>query len=628
MGWLAGLFLAGCGAHGAIVQSDLPVRRVVLYRNGVGYFERAGHTTKDAVRFRVRRGDVGDFLTSLAVLDETGARVRSVSFEAPEARERQEPRPVPLVLHDGRLAAVMPPDPPAQDGNEEEQDEDEEPLDVVLRMERSGMHDLRVAYVVGTPLWRPTYRLVFGPEGGLLQAWAVVQNTSGEDWTDVRMALTTGAPIAFRSDLGTPIVPQRPLVTDRGEVVTVVPRSHGTLPEPRSAARRARPAARGPVAGGAPMAPSMDVATEAASPSAPPVAASERQAFFDRRAAASSAEVAARSEQAPGGVTRYELTRTVTVPDGGSTMVALLAHRVPGEVAHLYAPEGGVSGSARHPFRVARFENRTGAMLERGPVTVFEEGEFVGQGVLEPLPADASAFVPFAMDRSVTVERHVESEERPGRLVAISKGRLLIEVFRERITRYEARNGRDRPIRLYVRHGRQSGMKIVEPADPRQLTERAAVLRLQVPPGKEAVLRVRERSRIQRTVALTTEQGARAVELYLEGPAAEGPHAPILRRALQLRERLLEVRRRAQEVEQARRDAERSAEQIRRNLKALRQVERASDLRQRLVRRLEEMDRRLADLTRQAVSLREEERLLSIQLEELLQQVTLRQTES
>ena len=75
---------------------------------------------------------------------------------------------------------------------------------------------------------------------------------------------------------------------------------------------------------------------------------------------------------------RATIFRTrVTVPDKSATMVMLLSLRVPGEAEFLFAPSGGVPESSDHPFRVARFANRTGGTLERGPIAVFEEGSFL-----------------------------------------------------------------------------------------------------------------------------------------------------------------------------------------------------------------------------------------------------------
>jgi len=59
--------LAGC-ARGPNVSSDLPLLRVVVYRNGVGYFERSGRVDADRVTFKMRGRMVGDFLATLAIV--------------------------------------------------------------------------------------------------------------------------------------------------------------------------------------------------------------------------------------------------------------------------------------------------------------------------------------------------------------------------------------------------------------------------------------------------------------------------------------------------------------------------------------------------------------------------------
>ena len=98
------------------------------------------------------------------------------------------------------------------------------------------------------PMWKPTYRVVLPEKGkgkALLQGWAVVDNTSGEDWRDVKLALTSGAPIAFRYDLHTPRdVDRADLVRDRHATAARAGLSRrGELR--RSAARSGRPRLRG-----------------------------------------------------------------------------------------------------------------------------------------------------------------------------------------------------------------------------------------------------------------------------------------------------------------------------------------------------------------------------------------------
>ncbi|MEO5727726.1 MAG: hypothetical protein ABI134_01715, partial [Byssovorax sp.] len=75
----AGLSL-GCARGPDIEATGLGLKRVVIYRNGVGYFERGGHVDSDRVSFKVRNEKVGDFLATLAVIEKGGSSVRSASF--------------------------------------------------------------------------------------------------------------------------------------------------------------------------------------------------------------------------------------------------------------------------------------------------------------------------------------------------------------------------------------------------------------------------------------------------------------------------------------------------------------------------------------------------------------------
>ena len=79
-------------------------------------------------------------------------------------------------------------------------------VEIDVRLTGKKTHNLLLSYVVDAPMWKPTYRVVLPEDGkeSLLQGWAVVDNISGEDWSDVQMSLTSGAPIAFRYNMHEP----------------------------------------------------------------------------------------------------------------------------------------------------------------------------------------------------------------------------------------------------------------------------------------------------------------------------------------------------------------------------------------------------------------------------------------
>src|SRR5262249_10146874 len=80
----------GCVRGPDVEAPGLGLKRVVIYRNGVGYFEREGRVNEDQVSFKVRNEKVGDFLATLAVIEQGGSSVRSASFPVEVEKSKAE----------------------------------------------------------------------------------------------------------------------------------------------------------------------------------------------------------------------------------------------------------------------------------------------------------------------------------------------------------------------------------------------------------------------------------------------------------------------------------------------------------------------------------------------------------
>lgn len=68
---------------------NLPIRRMILYKHGVGYFERRGALNGTELRLSFPRAAMDDVLKSLVALDLGAGQVRGVDFETPEDRAAQ-----------------------------------------------------------------------------------------------------------------------------------------------------------------------------------------------------------------------------------------------------------------------------------------------------------------------------------------------------------------------------------------------------------------------------------------------------------------------------------------------------------------------------------------------------------
>src|SRR5689334_12195849 len=158
--------LFGCASSSSYVHSDTTLGRVVVYRNGVAYFERTARISEKELQISVPADKVDDFLKSLTVVDaRTG-----------------DPAPI----------AYPTSTPNSETGL----------MDMKISLNGPAPHDLRISYVTEAPSWKPSYRVVLDKGGKVnVQAWAIVDNTSGEDWKNVELGVGSSSALSFRFDL-------------------------------------------------------------------------------------------------------------------------------------------------------------------------------------------------------------------------------------------------------------------------------------------------------------------------------------------------------------------------------------------------------------------------------------------
>lgn len=153
----------GCGQNYVRVD-DVALGRVVVYRNGVAYYERRATVTGDELSMMVPRDKVDDFLKSLTVADAKTGESLPVTFD-----------------RNGSSGSVV---------------------DMIIRLPKGHSTDLVLTYITESPAWKPSYRIVAKDDGSvLLQSWAVVDNTSAETWKDVLVGVGSSAALSFRYDL-------------------------------------------------------------------------------------------------------------------------------------------------------------------------------------------------------------------------------------------------------------------------------------------------------------------------------------------------------------------------------------------------------------------------------------------
>jgi len=234
----------------------------------------------------------------------------------------------------------------------------------------------------------------------------------------------------------------------------------------------------------------------------------------------------------------------------------MVSAQTPGEVVYLYDPESA-RGNADFAFQAVRFVNPTDSVLDSGPVTVLADGRFVGEGLCEPIPSRSVAFVPFALDRQVRVERKDQDGEHMARIISAARGVLTAEVQRTRQSTLVLRNALPEPATVYVRHTVAPGYTLTKGQVEHERVGSAYLFRVQVPAAGQTELVIEESTPVERTLDVRSPADRASVSVYVSEVPADGPLraelATILQKATaiaDIEERLGSARDQAREYRQ------------------------------------------------------------------------------
>ena len=476
-------------------------------------------------------------------------------------------------------------------------------VDLTLRGE--GARQIVVAYVHEMPVWKTSYRLVLPDqpearegqkqtEGGLptIQGWAIVENTTDEDWNDVKLALVAGRPVSFQMDLYEPLHVYRPEVP--------VPMVAGVLPKVYQEGTPAYDAVA-----------QMDLqsvlksearlrsAAEPPTPSAPPArGGGGRSPFRDdnqdqapltgddiaRYAAAAQAQAGEIGE-----VFQYQLKNPVTIERQRSAMLPILASAINGRRVSIY--NRGDSGD--HPMRGVSLKNDTGLQLMPGPVSVFDGPAYAGDAQIGHVSVGDSRLIAYAVDLDVAATVKDDSTATVQKIRIVGG---LIEQTTKRenrvgygFTNKDAKRGRT----ILIEHPKVQGWTLVEPAKPSEETSDLYRFELEAKPSETKAVAVKQ-ERVERQSLQVVGYDLKALLGYSKDGKASAKVVEAVQHAAELQTKINEIERRIGELDRESTAINTDQSRIRQNMQT---VERTTDLYKRYMTKLGEQETRLEQLT-------------------------------
>ena len=338
------------------------------------------------------------------------------------------------------------------------------------------------------PVWKSSYRLIFGDSGDpTLEGWAIVDNTTGEDWTNVSLALVSGRPISFVSRLYEPRYIQRPVAELPGEMAQA-PVIYGGAIEMEEDLQQNRTAA----AKSAVMADRRLRAEMAAPP--PSRAPGEGFAGFARgRVDALSSVAATAAARELGELFEYRFSTPVTVRKSESAMLPFLQQKVEARKLLVYSGANSI-----HPLHAAEITNSTGKTLDGGPITIYESNAYAGEALVETLKAGDKRLISYGVDLGTRITTQFDSKAEVVREIHLRRVILTTRTAAVETKTFTIRNVDQEPKTLIIEHPVRPQYKLLD-LKPTETTANAYRFQVSLPAGSTEKFPVTEERVFQRT---------------------------------------------------------------------------------------------------------------------------------
>ncbi|MGD0776144.1 MAG: DUF4139 domain-containing protein [Candidatus Solibacter sp.] len=655
--------------------ADLPVKQVVLYKHGVGFFERSGTLgAGESARLDFNATEMNDVLKSLTISSSGGGKVTGLRYDSMDplghklaefpftiggggmpgmldqlkgarvelklgtetvtgaivsARtfagtdKQPEHDQLNLMLDSGEFRTVdlgaatglrFP------DAKLQQQFKDylaalaaarsKEKRSVYIDSTDARERDVTASYMIPAPVWKSSYRLIFGDKAPMLEGWAIVDNTTGEDWTKVQLALVSGRPISFVSQLYAPKYVNRPsaeLADDTAAQAVV----HSGAFEDMEA--KAAPGGGGGAAGR-----SMAMARARMAPAAPAMAApmsGRADAALEAVSVVPSSIAADAVGRELGDLFEYRIAQPVTIRKNESAMLPFLQQTIEGRKLLIYSDHG-----SQHPTNAAELTNSSGKTLDGGPITVYDAGAYAGEALMETLKASDKRLISYAVDLGTRITEAFGSKAAMVREIHANRGILNTKYAAEETRTYTVRNVDQKAKTLIIEHPLRPGYTLLN-QKPKEKTATNYRFELALAAGATQEFVVNEERVYEESTAVSNFSPDMLVNYLQNRALSDAGHRQLQRIADQKRQ-TAENDRALQDANAQMNGLTADEDRVRRNIQSLNNVAGQQQQVQTYARQLDALEQQLAALRDKQAELQKKKSALQTALDQLVEALT------
>jgi hypothetical protein len=663
------VFLLAVAALAA--AAELPVKQVVLYKHGVGFFERSGKLGPgESARLDFNASDMNDVLKSLTIEERGGGKISGLRYDSmdPLGHKLAEfpfqigaAQPLSVMLDqlkgarlelkfgnetvagaivNGRLVASSDKQPEREqltlmldsgelrtldlsaatgihftDPQLQQQFHDylaalaaarsKEKRSVYIDSTDAREREVVASYMIPAPVWKSSYRLIFGATGQpVLEGWAIVDNTTGEDWTKVQLSLVSGRPISFVSQLYAPKYVERPeaeLADDRAARPVV---HEGDYAPSAGLGGGFGTGSGGGVGGG--------VMRSQARAAPAPMAPVAGRAMAETLQVAPSSIVASASAGELGELFEYRIAQPVTIRKDESAMLPFLQQPIEARKLLIYSDH-----SSQHPTNAAELTNSSGKTLDGGPITVYDGGAYAGEALMETLKAADKRLISYAVDLGTRITEAFGGKGAVVREIHAARGILTTKLAAEESRTYTVRNVDKKAKTLIIEHPLRQGYTLLN-QKPAEKTASAYRFEIQLAPDASQEFPVAEERVYDQTYQVTSLTPDILLS-YVSNRTLSDAGRRQLQGIADEKRQIAENDRALEDAQGQTRDLTADEERIRQNIASLNNVSGQQQQVQNYARQLDAHEQQLAALRDRQAELQKKKSALETDLNKLIE---------
>ncbi|KAJ5070551.1 ran-binding protein m [Anaeramoeba ignava] len=194
----------------------------------------------------------------------------------------------------------------------------------------------------------------------------------------------------------------------------------------------------------------------------------------------------------------YSISVPVSVKRDQSALVPIFQGNFGGEQVCVY----NESVRAKNPMSTMLFKNTTGLILEGGPITMYEKGEYIGEGMLDTIQPNDDKLIPYAVELGCIVTTSNGTQSQSTHQSVVSNGILSTQRFYYYWKKYEINNKSTKKLDFILEHPITYQTNLFNTMDPYEKTDNYYRFRFPIPPKQKIVFVAVERKQLSDTFYL------------------------------------------------------------------------------------------------------------------------------